>query len=747
MKNLSLERIVIFLGLLSSASGYGQEAIRLKIQDQQNRPLSQAVFVSADGKFSQISDENGIIQLPAGVAQQGNVSHIGFEEKNINPQIGNEWLIHMLPKAISIQEVVLNTNAKSGIYKGISQLDLQVHPVNNSQEVLRLVPGLFIGQHAGGGKAEQLFLRGFDVDHGTDVAISVDGMPVNMVSHAHGQGYADLHFLIPEFIGQVNFDKGPYFANKGNFNTAGFVDFQTKNSLENSFIKLEAGQFDSYRAVAGLKLLPSRLKEHNLTFGTEYNFSQNYFENPQDFRRLNAFLKYYGKILPTTYLTANVSGFHSSWNASGQIPMRAVEDGTIGWFGAIDPDEGGRTSRYNASLNFRTYAPQGGRWNTRFYFTKYDFELYSNFTFFKEDEVNGDQIRQKESRFLYGSRLDYEKHISILGLPSELNAGLGMRHDETNGSELSRTLNRTKVTAPLKLGNILETNLSAYWSQRINFNNKFSVTPGLRMDYFQNKYQDTLEQNTSSQSSAIFSPKLNFEYQVNPRVSLYSYWGRGFHSNDTRVMVQRTGRQALPAAYGTDLGGIFRLGNKFLLQTALWYLQMDQEFVYVGDEAIVEEGGKTQRYGVDLMARYEVLKHLFVDINWNYAYARNILTQESQEASYIPLAPRIVSTGGLTYAPAEGLSASLMCRYMGDRPANEDGSVVAQGYTVWDATAKYNLGKFEIGMMAQNLFNVKWKETQFETESRLKNESEPVSEIHFTPGTPFFARVFITYKF
>lgn len=746
-----MKKLLLSLGILSSMTIFAQQNIKIIVRDAETqKPVINAVVSFNDGKITRFSDENGVVLFNnLENTQNGQIQTFGYEpliidEKSLTSQ--NELVFNLSKKAFSIDEVVIASASKNSIYKAISNVDVQLRPINNSQEVLRLVPGLFIGQHAGGGKAEQLFLRGFDIDHGTDVALSADGMPVNMVSHAHGQGYADLHFIIPEFVSQVNFNKGPYFANKGNFNTAGFVDFETANHLDNNFVKGEIGQFNSYRSVIGLNLLPKKYANQNLILGGEYNFSQNYFENPQNFKRYNGFLKYHGKISNNTFLTVGLSGFSSSWNASGQIPERAVNDGSIGWFGAIDPNEGGKTSRYNANVNFKTYADNGAKWNTRFYFTKYDFELYSNFTFFLNDPINGDQIRQKESRFLYGTNVDYEKNYSFLGMPTEFMAGIGFRHDETDGSELSRTRDRVITTEQLKYGNIFETNISGYISQRMNVSPKFTIAPGARVDYFHNKYEDLLNHQTNQLNSAIVSPKLNFEYQMNPNVKLYSYWGKGFHSNDTRVAVTRTaGRQVLPAAYGSDLGGVFKIGNKFLLQTALWYLWLNQEFVYVGDEAVVEESGKTQRYGIDVMARYEILKHLFLDVNLNYANPRNINPEEGKK--FIPLAPTFTSIGGLTYRREQGFNANISYRYMGDRPATDDGSITAKGYLVWDATAKYNFKRFELGVMVQNLFNTKWKETQFETETRLRNETEPVSEIHFTAGTPFFARTFVTYKF
>jgi outer membrane cobalamin receptor len=610
-----------------------------------------------------------------------------------------------------------------------------------------MVPGLFIGQHAGGGKAEQIFLRGFDLDHGTDINITVDGMPVNMVSHAHGQGYADLHFIIPQLIEKVNFNKGPYFSDKGNFTTAGFVEFKTKNFLENNFVKIEGGQFNTFRGITGVNLLKTTGDKRNqsLYFAGEGSFTKGYFDNPQDFSRFNSILKYHGKINENNSITASVTGFTSKWNASGQIPNRAIEEGIVGFFGAIDPNEGGKTSRYNANIELLSKLNNGATFRNQIYYGNYAFELYSNFTFYKKDPINGDQIRQKENRNLGGYNGTYQKDFTIGKFRSETKTGIQVRYDAIKDIELTRTKDRTINAKEIMLGDVKELNTAAYYSQKISFTDKFEVTGALRIDNFNNRYNDKLANTDLSSNSILFSPKLNFNYRLNDKVQLYLYNGRGFHSNDTRVAVQENGKKVLPPAYGSDLGGIFKLGNKFFLQTALWYLWLDQEFVYVGDEGVVEAGGQTKRFGLDISTRYEIAKNWYVDLDLSLANPRAIGVPK--EESNLPLAPRFTSVGGLTYRKQYGWNGSLRYRYMADRPANENNTVVAKGYFVVDAAANYSTKKMELGLSIQNVFNTKWKETQFDTESQLKTEVSPMSEIHFTPGTPFFARINFTFFF
>ena len=751
----SFKNLLLLFLLIPGNVAYAQNALKgIYIVNLASKiPVPDAFAQSEDLTFNTSADGNGFISfrnLPSSISKI-KISCIGFKSKTIDLSTltitDHSAIIYIDATISSLEEVKVLAAANNGVFKTISDLDIHLRPINNSQEVLRMVPGLFIGQHAGGGKSEQIFLRGFDIDHGTDINLTVDGMPVNMVSHAHGQGYADLHWVIPELIEKINFNKGPYFADKGNFTTAGFVEFKTKDYLENSFVKAEGGQFGTFRGITGINFLKPNPDKRNqsLFFAGEASFTKGFFESPQNFNRFNGMLKYHGSISSKSTLTATATGFTSEWNASGQIPDRAVENGSIGFYGAIDNSEGGQTSRYNGNLVIQTNLNNGALVTNQVFYTKNKFKLYSNFTFFKEDSVNGDQIRQSENRNLMGYNGSYQKDFVLGNIRTQTKAGVQIRYDDINDIELSRTKNRSIVTNEIMRGDINELNAGIYWAQKISVSKSLDITAGLRADYFTNRYNDKLASQVLQSNSTLVSPKLNFNLKVNNNVQLYFYNGRGFHSNDTRVAVQQNGRKVLPPGWGSDVGGIFKLGKKVVLQSALWYLWLDQEFIYVGDEGVVEPGGKTRRVGIDISARYEVIKNLFADIDISLANPRavNVIKAES----YLPLAPRFTSAGGLTYRKQYGWNGSLRYRFMDDRPANEDNSTVAKGYFVTDAAINYSRKKWEAGIAIQNLFDVKWKETQFDTESRLQNEPVPVSEIHFTPGSPFFARASFTVFF
>ena len=656
-------------------------------------------------------------------------------------------------RQIELQNIIITANA-SDVYKPISRTDIEMRGVNNSQEVLRIIPGIVIGQHQGGGKAEQIFLRGFDADHGTDFREDVDGLPINMVSHAHGQGFADSHFIIPETIESVDFKKGSYAANKGDFATTGFVDFNLKKTLDKNVIKLEGGMFNTFRGLGMFNLLPAKAREKQQSWyvASEYRYADAYFDNPQHFNRFNLFTKYVGRISEKSTLTLSVTTFWSKWDASGQIPERAVKEGLVSFYGALDPHEGGVTYRTNVNAKLLTSLNNGDVIQNQFYYSNYHFDLHTNFTFYLVDTVNGDEIRQREGRNLLGYNGSYH-HAGYLGNTSfNTDVGINVRADLTHNSELSHTVDRYTLLNRIKLGGVSELSISPYVSETFTFNRYFSMNTGLRFDQFCHKYNNKLASDSTLPGIGIYkanantlSPKLNFYYRVNDKAQFYLTAGKGFHSNDTRAVVVENGYDVLPSSYEADLGSIFKPVNKLLINAAAWYIYLQQEFVYGGDGGDVAFSGKTRRIGFDFSGRYQPTKFLYLDVDVNYAHGRSIDNSKGQ--NYIPLAPIWTCTGGITYINKYGLNGSLRYRYIGDRPANEDYSLVATGYFITDAVVNYTQPKYEIGLVINNILNTRWKETQFDTITRLKGEAVPVNEICFTPGTKFSAKLSLSIFF
>lgn len=687
-------------------------------------------------------------ELPLG-SYEAKISYLGYASKTIEIQLGEArstplW-ISLEPNPLSVKEVLIHANSgEIEMLPAIAALDLQNRPLASSQDALRAVPGLFTGQHAGGGKAEQLFLRGFDIDHGTDVAISVDGMPVNMVSHAHGQGYADLHFVIPETIGAVDYGKGPYSAKQGNFATAGHVALETLDALPDSKVKLEVGQFGTKRLLTLLDVAPEQTRQKGY-IAAEYLQSEGYFEAAQQFERLNVLGKYHAWLGDKTRLEASVSAFSSQWDASGQIPLRAVQQGLISRFGAIDSTEGGATSRNNISLELTHGLSDQTTISQQIFVSQYTFDLFSNFTFFLEDSINGDQIRQREHRILMGykGRLHHHAHLGKWTFNSEI--GWGLRLDRIPESILAQTLNRYTTLASLAQGRIRETNGAIYMQQLLS-RGLWQAELGLRYDQIQFGYEDyrTESYDPRQLNQGIWSPKAQLRFHPHRSLRLYVQAGQGFHANDTRTIMSEQGRKLLPRAFGTDLGLWWKPSPSILVQGAIWRLGLEQEFVYVGDAGIVEPGPETQRWGTDLSVRWQILPGMFFDGDWTYSQARAVEVPETE--MFIPLAPTHTIASGLRWEPQAGYWASLRYRHLADRPATPDGSLIAEGYHLFDLVLQGKWGPFSLQASMENLFNVDWKEAQFETTSRLQQEALPVTEIHFTPGAPFFARLSLAYQ-
>lgn len=711
------------------------------IRNEQGSPLQDATILNTRSGSHSHTNEVGYFELQATEGDTITATHISYATTKVVVDAGVLNII-LVSAPLQLSNISITNSVRH--MNVIANIDLKTTPVASSQELLRKVPGLFIGQHAGGGKAEQIFLRGFDIDHGTDINITVDGMPVNMVSHAHGQGYADLHFLIPETVEKIDFDKGPYFANQGNLATAGYVAFKTKDRFDKNAITVEGGQFSTFRSVGQFNLIDNE-KEY-AWLATEYLMSQGYFKAPQNFNRINLMGKYTAKLANNGRLSVLLSHFKSKWDASGQIPQRAVNSGLIDWFGAIDNTEGGNTKRTNILLQYSKPISENSFIKNTAYFTSYDFELYSNFTFYLKDARNGDQIRQKENRTITGFESEWNKHVYTGVFPLKVQAGVGLRYDDVNDVELSHTANRKNTLNQIQLGNIDETNVYGYAGIELK-KGKLLINPAVRFDYLKFDYVDKLATSYSNLSANQFvvSPKLNIMYHYNRNTQLFLKFGKGFHSNDTRVAVVQRGREVLPAALGADAGIIFKPFPKLIINSALWYLYLQQEFVYVGDEGIVEPSGKTQRKGFDVGVRYQFAGPLFFQGDFTYTYAR--FMHEPKGENLVPLAPKFTLLATIGIKNEYGLNGSISTRYLGDRPANENNSITASGYCVTDVNVGYQWKNFNAGIIVNNVFNVKWKETQFATESRLQNETSPVDENHFTPGNPFNARAVIRYRF
>jgi hypothetical protein len=640
--------------------------------------------------------------------------------------------------------------------------DFELRPHNTTWEILNNLPGLLAGQHAGGGKAMQYFLRGFDNDHGTDIAIFVDGIPVNMVSHAHGQGYADLNFLIPQVIDYVDFYKGPYFSQWGDFANSGTVNFITKERAVENSLEAIGGFFNTMRYTS---VLSPKIGPIQTLVANEIYFSDGPFKNPENFTKYNFFGKFTIDPTPESKLSLWTSVYTGDWDASGQIPLRAVHSGQLNRFGAIDPSEGGRSDRENLNLIYTdTPSPQES-WYVQLYGSRYKLTLFSNFTFFRFDPVRGDGINQDDSRWLYGGRVRYSRLWNFAAVPTQSTIGIETRNDDADVG-LFHQEKRQRFATTNKV-NVVERSFSGYLQQEFFLRDWLRFQAGLRGDFFLFDVDNRLPPNATdailvqgNASDGIVSPKANLI--LSPFANRNSLWrntefflnfGMGFHSNDARDAVQ-PGGTALVRSTGGELGVRTNLWEKLDLAAALWILDLDSELVFVGDEGTTEASGPTQRWGIDFETRYQIFPWLFADFDLTYADPRFRVTGKA-----IPLAPILLMSGGLTANLTDGFSAALRLKHLGDRPANEDRSLTAHGYTVLDLLLRYRWRNLEASIEVLNFTDHDWRETQFATDSCLRQEvgvdprcpasggGDGISDINFVSGYPINLRGGLTVFF
>lgn len=730
-----------------------QKIYKGKVIDQITlQPVEYASVRAGASGNSAATDRLGNFQisLPTDTATL-QITYIGYTTKLIKATNANKRITISLSRgAIDLKEVQISRNLNNASFHTLSALDLNLRPVNSSQDLMRLVPGLFIAQHMGGGKAEQIFVRGFDADHGTDLNVSVDGMPVNMVSHIHGQGYADLHFMIPETIADFDYGKGPYYTDKGDFATAGYLNFTTKDALDNSMVGFEAGRFNTFRGVAVLNLLDSTAKKNgeNWYIAGEYNYTDGPFTFTEHYKRFNAFSKYTKQLNANNKLSLSASAFTTTWRASGEIPERAVAGGTtaidengnpyivpeyanpIGRFGTIDSAQGGKTSRFNFIAKLNTDLGSNLSLENEAYYTHYNFLLHVNTSFFAEDSLGGEQ-EQNQSRdmFGYNGKLSKRSYLGNNVLTSTV--GLTTRFDRTYGTYRADVTEDYQLLDYIELGNIKQNNTGVYLDETLQAG-KWLFNAGARVDYFNFNFQD------STQTKTVISPKFNIQYTASDQVQFYLKTGKGFHSNNAIAAIGNDNLGIVPAAYGADLGLNWKPIPHLYINAAVWYLYLQEEFVYDDDGDIVASG-KTKRYGLDFSARYQLTDWLFADVNVNLAHPR--LADSAKNTGYLALAPTFTSTGGLDFKLKNGINGGLSYRYLHSRPGNNTGTLTADGYYVTDLKINYTQKRYEVGLTIENLFNTKWNEFEAEEVSQLRGETAPIDQMSFTPGTPFAAKV------
>jgi TonB family protein len=653
--------------------------------------------------------------------------------------------------------------------------DLRLRPMQRPSDLFRVTPGLMAVQHAGGGKANQYLLRGFDADHGTDIALSFDGLPLNMVSHGHGQGYADANWIIPELVERVEISKGPYFVEKGDFATAGAVDLVSRSGAE-SFISAGGGSFDTLRGVA--IAAPTLGTSWQPLLAAELVQTDGPFEHPEDFKKYNLYGKLTYHLDARSQIAVAASAYNGSWNASGQLPDRAVRSGQVGYFGALDPSEGGSSSRENVYATLRLRPDQNSEFNALAYRSHYDFNLYSNFTLFSRDPVNGDEIQQTDERSLTGGRASYRWLRRWRGMLFDSTVGGTARADSIHNG-LAYVKQRERLQQVID-ADIAESSVGVFAKEEVQLVRWLRLMGGVRFDHFTFAVDDRLEDlatqgtaTSGSRGASRISPKATAVVSPHPTTDLFVNFGYGFHSNDARGVVRLTDPVTpLTRAVGYELGARTRLLQSRLdLAVALWGLDIDSEIVWVGDEGTTEASGATRRLGVEAEARLQLRPWLFADLDVTWSDAK--FKQNAGNAGAVALAPRLTVSGGLSANHASGARGGLRGLHIAERPATEDGFLTAEPTTLVDLFAAYRWRSLDLSLTLENLLDRRYRSAQFATVTRLANEAptnappppgacpagtraaaaeatgnfQGCEDVSFSPGNPFSLRLMASYYF
>jgi hypothetical protein len=632
------------------------------------------------------------------------------------------------------EEVVVTAPAPTGASSEqmIPGRDFEVRPEGRPADVLRLIPGLIISQHQGGGKAEQYLIRGFDADHGTDIAIFVDGLPVNLRSHAHGQGYADLHFLIPETVREVNVLKGPYFPEYGDFATAAAVNFVTLDSVKENRFEIAGGSFNTQRYLALFSPTVDRIKS---LVALEGYRTDGPLEHPNGYLRFNAFGKASASVTENATLSLSGSHYRAEWHGSGEIPERAVRAGLITRFGSIDPTEGGVTERTNVNAEFRWSPSDKDQLTVHAYATYYVLSLFNDFTFFLNDPEHGDEINQRDRRWLAGLDLSYERKFKPFGVDVTTTAGFQYRLDAPH-VVLANAIQRHQ-TGRVQDVDIVEQSYSPFVKIDVVPRPWLRLMTGARGDVF--NYDVTQRVNTTDSplngnvTRARPNVKANLALGPWAMTEFFANFGTGFHSNDARAVVADPKQEALPTATGYEVGFRSRVIPRVELFATYWFLNLSSELVFSGDAGTTEAQGPSHREGIEFGTKVHLLDWLTA--NGSFTYTTHAEFTQTRQA--IPLAPIWTARADLTARLPWGLTSSLEMRYLGDRPADPDRLATARGYTLFNWTGRYRYKVFEAFLSVENLLNREWRESQFFFTSRLAGEpAAGVSDIHFTPGNP-----------
>ena len=621
---------------------------------------------------------------------------------------------------------------------------VETRPALRPGEVLEYVPGVIITQHSGDGKANQYFLRGFNLDHGTDISINVAGMPVNMPTHAHGQGYADLNFLIPELVSGIDYRKGPYYAEVGDFSAAGAAYIEYANTLPSTIGSVTLGEHDYKR---GLLAGSPSFAGGTLLYGIELMGQDGPWDNPEKFGKINTVLRYSRGDKADGF---NVTGmaYSAHWNATDQIPQRAVDQGLISRFGAIDPTDGGASSRYSLSYE-QHHDFAGGRAMVDAYAIRSDLTLFSNFTFFLDDPINGDQFEQHENRTVLGLHPRVEFYNKLAGRDNIFKVGLQVRRDDIDPLALYHTVAQA-IIGVTREDTVKETSVGIYVEDTLHVTEKFRTIVGVRADRYNFDVDSNIPVNSGTASDSIVSPKLSLIFGPWAKTEYFINYGYGFHSNDARgttITVDPTDRvtpaekvDPLVRSKGAEIGVRTEIIPNVESSVSLWELGLDPELLFVGDAGTTEPSRPSKRTGIEWTNHYKPYSWLLLDLDLSASRTR--FTDEDPAGDYIPGSLERVVSFGVTVDSLGPWFGMLQYRYFGPRPLIEDNSVRSQSTQLTNLRVGYKIeSKWRVHMDVFNLFDREDHDIDYFYASQLRGEAAPVDDIHFHPIEPRTFRV------
>lgn len=649
---------------------------------------------------------------------------------------------------VEVMVVQGNRTATATSREVVPAEDFELRPLESGGQMIEAVPGAITAQHTGGGKAEQYFLRGFDADHGTDLAIYFDGVPINLRSHAHGQGFLDLHFVTKETIERLDVQKGPYSPRFGDFATAATIEYVPYDAVDESSLKVEGGEFDTLRAVG--VFTPRTLDAHTL-FAFEAYQTDGPFRDEEDLERYSAFARGEVDLSPDVRLFGHALGYTAEWNASGLIPERLVDAGQLARFGSLDPSEGGESSRLQGKLGLGWDVAPSVQLETYAYLAYYELDLFSNFTYAVEDPAGGDGIVQKDDRIQAGGRSELLLSPDLPGVVGAT-AGFEWRYDDARVRLGTQTL-RQRLAPYTNDDDVREASLAPYAQLELAPLGWVSMVGALRYETFLFDVESNLPGGADGDGrDELWMPKATLvlspfaEDGLLPsgistfrEFELFGHFGVGFHSNDARTSV--VSERILARATGAEAGARTSFFERLHVSAEIFWLEIEEELGFVGDAGETESGGRTRRLGVEAAAQLFVTRWLYARGDVAYTEARF-----TRDETAVAQAPRFIAKGavGVTW---QGLTVELGARHLGERYASEDfHSPRLSDYTVLDLGAAWRHGPIEIGVALENLTDTRWRSSEFffascapgevgvDPNCPLAGGGDGIDDFHFTPG-------------